>query len=216
MSPRRSATATRGQTRVIAENVAEVVEGLLAGMPVPSRPNGRPAVALLMGFPGVGKTHCARLLAARLGAAHVASDELRSRLFVAASYAPEENAAVFRVVDGLVERLLAAGHRVIVDATHLTARTRAGVETLAAKRGVRCARVLVTSEEADVLGRLAERRHSRADHDRSDADERVYRAMRDRGFEPPESSFSTIRNGPELEREIDRVAGELEAVWSGI
>jgi hypothetical protein len=168
-----------------------------------------------MGYPGVGKTHCARLLASRLRAAHVASDQLRSRLFVAASYAPEENAALFRIVDGLVGRLLERGHRVVVDATHLSPRTRAGVESLALARGVPLGHVLVTADEADVLARLAERRRARAAHDRSDADEVVYRAMRDRGFVPPDAPYLTITNGPDVELEVERAARALEAQWRG-
>jgi 2-phosphoglycerate kinase len=98
VSPRRSGAATRAQTRVLAEHVSEVVEGRLADVPRPAKPHGNPAIAVLMGFPGAGKTHCARLLAQRLGAAHVASDQLRSQLFLAASYADPENAAVFRIL----------------------------------------------------------------------------------------------------------------------
>lgn len=213
MSPRRSAAAARAQTQALAERVPDVVEGLLSGAAAPDRPHGSPAIAVLMGFPGVGKTHCARLLATRLRAAHVASDELRGRLFVAASYADAENAALFRIVNGLVGRLVELGHRVVVDATHLTPRTRSGVEQVARERGVPLAHVLVTSDEADVLARLAERRVARAAHDRSDADERVYRAMRDRGFEPPGTEYLTVRNGPGVAQEVDRAADALEARW---
>lgn len=214
MSPRRSSVAARAQTRALAQRSGEVVESLMPETRAPETPHGAPAVALLMGFPGSGKTHCARLLADRLQAAHVASDALRSRLFVAASYASEENAAVFKIVEGLVERLLLGRHRVIVDATNLRASSRAATLALAKRLEVPCACVLVTSEESAVLERLAERRRARADHDRSDADERVYLAMRERGFEPPEEPYSIIRNGPGLAAEIDRVVAELEARWS--
>jgi len=53
----------------------------------------------------------------------------------------------------------------------------------------------------------------RAAHDRSDADERIYRAMRERGFEPPEGPLITVRNGADLAGEIERAASELEARW---
>ena len=215
MSPRSSGAATRAQTRVLAEHVPEVVEGLLAEVPRPAKPRGNPAIAVLMGFPGVGKTHCARLLAQRLGAAHVASDRLRSQLFVVASYADPENAAVFRILEALVERLIDDRHRVIVDATHLSRRSRGSTLALAGLRGVPCAHVLVTSDESETLARLAERRRARAEYDRSDADERVYRAMRERGFEEPREPYLTIRNGPDLSGEIDRVSRALEAQWSG-
>lgn len=215
MRPRRSSTATKAQTRALAERVPEVVAGLLADVPRPATPHGRPALLLLMGFPGAGKTHCARLLAERLGAAHVASDHLRSQLFVAASYADTENAAVFRILDALVERLLEQGHRVIVDATHLSERSRTGPAALARRCGAPFAQVLITSDEAGALARLAERRRARAEYDRSDADERVYVQMRDRGFEEPTLPYLTIRNGTDLVGEIDRAARSLEAQWSG-
>jgi hypothetical protein len=170
---------------------------------------------MLMGFPGVGKSHCARLLASHLTAAVVASDELRARLFVAPSYAREESAALFRVLDGLVDRLLAEGHRVIVDATHLRADLRRSIEALAARRGVPLVHVLVTAEESETLARLAQRRRGRAKDDRSEADERVYAAMRARGFEEPTVPYLELRNAPDLDAQVMRLATELEARWSG-
>lgn len=211
---RPSSVATRAQTRALADRVPDVVETLVAETRTPARPRGTPALAVLMGFPGSGKTHCARLLADRLGAAHVASDELRSRLFVAASYTDDENAALFRIVDGLVDRLLDLGHAVIVDATHLSARSRASLAALAKRRGTPVVYVLVDADEGDVIARLAGRRAARASHDRSDADEAVYRRMRDRGFEPPDEHL-TVRNGPDLERELTAAAAEIGARWSG-
>lgn len=214
--PHPSAEAVRGQTRALAERAGDVARGLRAAVPAPAVPAGRAALVLLMGYPGVGKSHCARLLAERLGAAHVASDHLRAKLFVAASYAAEENATVFRLVDGLVETLLEEGHRVIVDATHLRAAQRASARGIARRRGVPLSLVLVTSDEADVLGRLDARSAARAPDDRSDADRAVYAAMRGRGFEEPEGAYLTLRNGPGVAAEIERVARELEASWHAV
>lgn len=206
--------AVRSQTRALAERADEVARGLRAAVPAPPAPHGSPALVLLMGFPGAGKSHSARLLARRLTAAHVASDHLRGELFVAASYAPEENAAVFRLLDGLVEGLLREGHRVIVDATHLRAAQRASPIETARRCGVPLGLVLVVADESDILARLDERSRARAAEDRSDADRRVYLAMRDRGFEEPAEPYLTLRNGPLVESEIERVARELEAAWS--
>lgn len=210
---RPSAVATRRQTQALAASVPDVVATLRAEVPAPRTAHGSPALLLMMGFPGSGKSHCARLLAQRLGAAHVASDQLRSRLFVAASYAQEENAAVFRIIDGLVEALLDEGHRVIVDATHLRRSARESMTDLARRRGIPLAHVLVTADETEILARLAARRRSRAPDDRSDADERVYQGMRARGFEEPDDHL-VIHNGADVESEIARVASELGARWS--
>lgn len=203
---RPSRHGTIGQTRALREHSREIVAGLRAEIGVPDRPNGRPALVMLMGFPGAGKTHCARLLAARLGAAHVATDHLRSRLFIAPSYADEENRAVFAVAEALVDELLGEGHVVVLDATNLVARYRAPMESIADRRGVTPLHVLVVAEDADARARLAARAVARGDGDHSDADVGVYLRMRHQGFEPPER-FVELRNGPDLAAEIERIAG---------
>lgn len=203
---RGSRDAALGQTRALLEHSRELVAQLRAEIGVPARPNGRAALVMLMGFPGVGKTHCARLLAARLGAAHVATDHLRSRLFIAASYTYEENHAVFTVAEALVEELLAEEHVVVLDATNLMARFRAPMEGVASRRGVTPLHVLVVADDADARARLAARAVARGDGDHSDADVGVYERMRHQGFEPPER-FVELQNGPDLAAEIERIAG---------
>ena len=89
-----SDAATNAQTHSLVAHRHALVAQMREEIGLPSLPAGRAALVMLMGLPGVGKSHCARLLAAQLGAAHVATDQLRSRLFVAASYAESENAAV--------------------------------------------------------------------------------------------------------------------------
>jgi predicted kinase len=204
--PTRASRAALGQTRALLEHSRELVAQLRTEIGVPEHPNGRAALLMLMGFPGVGKTHCGRLLAARLSAAHVATDHLRSRLFIAASYADEENRAVFTVAEALVEELLGEGHVVILDATNLLARYRAPMESVASRLGVTALHVLVVADDADVRARLAARAAARADGDHSDADVGVYERMRRGGFEPPER-FVQLHNGRGLAAEIERIAG---------
>ncbi|HEV2251087.1 MAG TPA: ATP-binding protein [Candidatus Limnocylindria bacterium] len=210
MSPRRSDTATNAQTRAYADHVDVLVAQLRDEIGVPARPAGSAALVVLMGYPGVGKSHCARLLAARLGAAHVASDHLRSRLFIAPSYSDLENATLFRCVDALVDGLLAEGHRVIVDATNLIARYRAASVEAARRRNAPVVFVRVTADEAAIRARLARRRAARAPDDHSDADERVYERMRDRPFEPPAEGFLELVNGPDVDTAADRIAAQVE------
>ena len=205
---RRSRDATLAQTRSIAEHSRELVTQLRGEIGVPERPNGRPALVMLMGLPGTGKTHCARLLARRMGAAHVATDHLRSRLFVAASYAAEENRAVFSLAEALVEQLLAEGHVVVLDATNLIADFRAPMEKVASRGGAALLHVLVVAEDADVRARLAARAVARGDGDHSDADLGVYERMRARGFDAPDR-FVELRNGPDVDAEIERIAASL-------
>lgn len=202
---RPSRDAALGQTRALREHSRELVAQLRTQIGVPERPSGRAALLMLMGFPGTGKTHCARLLAARLGAAHVATDHLRSLLFIAASYADEENRAVFAVAEALVDELLGEGHVVILDATNLIARYRAPMEGVASRRGVTPLHVLVVADDADARARVVARGVARGDGDHSDADVSVYERMRREGFEPPER-FVELHNGPDLAAEIERIA----------
>jgi predicted kinase len=205
---RRSRDATRAQTRAITEHSRELVAQLRGEIGVPERPHGRATLVMLMGFPGTGKTHCARLLARRIGAAHVATDHLRSRLFVAASYAAEENRAVFSLAEALVEQLLAEGHVVVLDATNLIADFRAPMENVASRGGAALLHVLVVADDADVRARLSARAVARGDGDHSDADVGVYERMRARGFDAPDR-FVELRNGPNVDAEIERIAASL-------
>jgi predicted kinase len=209
---RRRSSATAAQTRAYAARPEALAPQLRTEIAtVPATPHGRPALILVMGLPGVGKSHCARLLCGRLGAAHVASDELRSRLFIAPSYADEENRAVFAAATALVDSLLGEGHRVVVDATNLTARNRAGTVDAARRRGIPVTYVRVTASDEDARGRLASRRAGRAPGDHSEADEPIYDRMRAQPFEPPAEGFLELVNGPELATEIDRIVAAVEA-----
>jgi len=209
--PRRSGAATAAQTRAYAMRADVLAPQLRAEIAtVPATPHGRPALVVVMGLPGVGKSHCARLLCVRLGAAHVASDEVRSRLFIAASYADEENRAVFAAVTALVDGLLGEGHRVVVDATNLVARNRAGTIGVARRRGIPVTYVRVTSSDEDARARLRSRRAGRADGDHSEADEPIYERMRRQSFEPPAEGFLELTNGADLTGEIDRIVAAVE------
>ena len=208
----RRSSASAAQTRAYAARADALAPQLRAEIArVPAVPHGRPTLVVLMGLPGVGKSHCARLLCERLGAAHVASDELRGRLFIAATYADEENRAVFATATALVDGLLADGHRVVLDATNLIARNRSAAIAAAHRRGAPVVYVRVTSPEVDALSRLASRRAGRAADDHSDADESVFAKMRARTFEPPPGGYLELVNGPDLGQSVDDIVAAVEA-----
>lgn len=203
---RSSDAARRAQTRGLLTGRRELVAQLREELGVPRTPVGRARLVMLMGYPGVGKSHCARLLATRLGAAHIATDHLRRRLFIAPTYAVDENDAVFGIAEALVDELLGEGHVVVLDATHLLARYRAPAENVARARGVPIHHVLVTSDDADTRTRLERRMRDRDDEDHSEADVAVYDTMRSRKFEPPAGAYLEIRNGDSVAAEAERVA----------
>jgi predicted kinase len=206
-----SGAATRGQTRALAAHRRALVAQLREEIGVPAVPAGRATLVMLMGLPGVGKSHVARLLAERLGGAHVATDHLRSRLFIAPSYAAEENAAVFGIAEALVDELLGEGHVVVLDATHLVGRYRAPAENVARARGAALQHVLVTSDDAATRARLESRTRERDPGDHSDADVRVYERMRASAFEAPTGGYLEIHNGPNVADEVARVADLVRA-----
>ena len=200
---RSSDTATRVQTRALAAHRRALVAQLREEIGVPRVVRaGRAMLVMLMGYPGVGKSHCARLLAARLGAAHVATDHLRNRLFIAATYADEENEAVFGIAEALVDHLRKQ-YQAMRD---LLARYRSPAEKVARARGAPIHHVLVSADDAETRARLKRRMTEREAGDHSDADLGVYDRMRARAFEPPAHGYLEIRNGDAVGPEIERVA----------
>jgi predicted kinase len=110
-----------------------------------------------------------------------------------------------------VDGLLGEGHRVVVDATNLVARNRAGTVETARRRGIPVAYVRITASDEDARVRLASRRDARAPSDHSEADEAIYERMRAQPFEPPAEGFLELANGPDLATEIDRIVAAVEA-----
>ena len=206
-----SDAATRAQTRALGAHRRALTAQLREEIGIPRVAAGRACLVMLMGLPGVGKSYCAGVLGTALGAAHLATDHLRSRLFIAASYADEENAVVFGIAEALLGELLAEGHIVVLDATHLIARYRAPAENAARTHHAPVFHVLVTADDADVRARLDGRARERASDDHSDADARVYERMRERAFEPPATGYLEIHNGPNVAAEIARVIDLVRA-----
>ncbi len=76
----------------------------------------RPAMIMLYGFPGSGKTYFARQLAETLGAVHLQSDKVRFELFEQPRYDKQENEIVSHLMQYMAEEFLKAGLSVLYDA----------------------------------------------------------------------------------------------------
>lgn len=241
------------QTRLYAERAEQLARSLLAETALPP-PAGRRALVALIGLPGSGKSHLGRLLAARLGAVVVASDQLRRRIFVAPSYGAGESAMVFAIAHAMARELLARDHAVIFDATNLRERDRRPLYEIAEQIGARLVLVRIYAPEAEIYARLGRRRlrgiaedqhpdrpplgpreaptasaapwlgiasarsagkrsasgvGAGAPPDASDADERVYAAMRDR-YEEPRRPYLVVDTTGDLAAAVERVAACVE------
>ena len=183
IAPRQRAAARRSALRHLALSVRALA---------PGRAARAPALVVLCGKVGSGKSSLAQVLADALGGVVIASDRVRKRLAGLADrertaapgalYAPERRDAVY---EALLERavpVLASGRVALLDATFARAAQRGRARGLAAAEGVPAFLVEARCGRALTLARLA--RREAADRDASDAGPAVYRATAE-AFEPP-------------------------------
>src|SRR5690349_6608074 len=91
----------------------------------------KPALIMLYGFPGAGKTYFARQFCESVQAAHVHGDRIRSELFEQPRYDKQENAVITQLMDYMTEEFLNAGISVDYDMNALRARQRLELRDLA-------------------------------------------------------------------------------------
>ncbi len=134
----------------------------------------KPALVILTGLPGTGKTHLARLLRERGNFTLVGSDPVRAALFESPTYTPAENRFVYEVIDALLWRLLRERRDVIYDAVNLSEHRRRDLRLLALNAGARPVTVRTTAPEPVIRQRLDERAKSELPPGESEADWDVY------------------------------------------
>jgi predicted kinase len=128
----------------------------------------------MAGRPASGKSYFARLVAERLGAELLQTDNLRKEMFAEPRYTGRESGAVYASAHRRISRLLTAGQTVVFDATNLAERRRSLVYKLAEQAGARLLIVVAYAPAALIRQRLAERAARLDPLDRSDADWAIY------------------------------------------
>ena len=113
-----------------------------------------PALIILSGLPGTGKTTFAHALVAAMPALHVESDAIRRSLARVPRYTMGENAAVFARVEADARAALERHQHTIIDATNLTTRDRRRFVRLARDVDARLVAIWLTAPESIVKARL--------------------------------------------------------------
>ena len=158
--------------------LADDVSVLKQGMPRLPEPVVHPALIIVSGLPGTGKSYFCRKLGEKIDLVILESDTLRKQLFAAPSYGKQESMQLFRACHGLVEELLRKGINVALDATNLEEHNREQLYHIADQSG---ARLVVVRMEAppEVVQQRLERRSRREDQsDHSEADWNVHSKMK--------------------------------------
>jgi predicted kinase len=161
---------------------------------------------VLAGLPATGKTRIAEELRARTGAVVLESDELRRLLFRRRSYSTGESRRLFAAVHQAIERLLAEGVSVVLDATNVAETERSPLYEVASRHDARLVLVQVTAPPSLVERRLADRRASGEGH--SEAGLRVYEHMRWREEEIARPHHIIDTSKP-IDRAVAAIAKEM-------
>ena len=162
-----------GQTQ-LSEDIERLKESL-GQLP---EPVVKPALIVVSGLPGSGKSYFCRKLAQRLSFPILESDALRKVLFPSPNYSLGESNRLFQACHLLIEELLRRGISHIFDATNLIERHRERLYHIADQTGAKLIIVRVKAPAELVRQRLENRTIGASPLDRSEADWKVYQKMR--------------------------------------
>ena len=161
-------------TRVISD--AQLLAGSLGQLP---ESLVKPALIVVSGLPGTGKSYFSGKLAERLPFLILESDALRKTLFPSPVYSPQESARLFEAIHRLIEGLLKKGIPLILDATNLSERYRERLYNIADRLNIKLILVRVEAPPDLVHKRLKARLKGENPGGNSDADWAVYQKMKD-------------------------------------
>jgi predicted kinase len=132
----------------------------------------------MIGLPGSGKSHFARLLAERWPAVILDSDALRGVLFNNPAHTQREHRQLFPAMHELIDGLLSRGISVIIDATNLKEEHRKPYDSIAKRHDARIVLVRTWAPKSVIEERLRSRERTSDGPGRSTATLEVYERMR--------------------------------------
>ena len=161
----------QGDTMPVRQDCVKLVRETLS---LPSEKLPRPALILLSGLPGTGKSHLAQRLAQRLPLLVVSSDQVRRLLFHDPQYTGDEHYVVHGTCQDVIAEILQAGYSIICDATNLLCRHRQSYYALAETYQARLLILQTMASPQVVRERLLRRQANLLSPPSSDADWEVY------------------------------------------
>jgi predicted kinase len=169
-------------------------------------PVAHPALIILSGLPGTGKTYFAKRLAEKIPAIILESDALRKTLFTHPDYSHRESGRLFETIHALVGRFLNRGFTVILDATNLSERHREMLYHIAEKEGARLIIAYLEAPPEVISQRLNQRRGQ--ENSKSDADWGVYLKMCG-AVEEIKRRHYVVNTADDISPAIDKIVKEV-------
>jgi predicted kinase len=157
--------------------LASDVKKLMDSLGKLPEPTTSPALIVVSGLPGSGKSYFSRQLAERLPLPIIESDAMRQILSAKPDYSPSESERLFRACHALIGDLLRKGISLIFDATNLIERHREQLYRIADSADAKLIIVRLEAPPELVRQRLERRQTEPDQNDKSDADWKVYQKM---------------------------------------
>ncbi len=193
------------QSQQLLEDARKVEEYI---QPLPP-PRTSPALVVLSGLPGRGKSHFCRRLASRYPMASLKSDALRKALFGQPTHSAEESRRLFAACHLVLSRLLTRGVAAIFDATNLREVHRRQVYRIADDHKAKLILVHLQASPPVVHERLEARAKGPHSQDLSDAGPEVYERMQ-RDVEPIGRPHISVDTSADVEPAIAAILQQIE------
>ena len=168
-----------------------------------------PALVLVSGLPGTGKTHFSKELSKHLPFVTLESDALRRILNTNPNHSKSENTRLFSAIHSLCERLLREGRSVIADATNLTEKHRQHFYDISDRTDVKLIIVQIKAAPSVVKERIGQT-DVKEEGNKSDADWQVYKRM-EKSVDKIKRKHYSVDTSGDYSNILDEIVEEIKS-----